>query len=144
MMPSLTIRTRRRTAGQAIRPRRGAALIEIMIAMTIMVIALTGVAAMTLHAGRRSTTLASSGGRTAVQTQVVDQLMVLPYNLLPSKVGCTTVTALPYAHRRCVTITDLSVRRRRVTVAFTPASQILRADTLVFERTQGISNSPLN
>ena len=88
--------------------------------------------------------IAGSGGRTAVQTQVVDQLMVLPYNLLPSKVGCTTVTTLPYPHRRCVTVTNLSVRRRRVTVAFTPASRLVRPDTLVFERTQGVSNSPLN
>jgi len=144
MMFSFPIRLRRRAAGQAVRHRRGAALIEIMIAMTIMVIALTGVAAMTLHAGRRSTALASSGGRTAVQTQVVDQLMVVPYNVLPSKVGCTTVTALPYPHRRCVTVANLSIRRRRVTVAFTPASRLLRADTLVFERTQGVSNSPLN
>ena len=143
MMRSRTIRVRRRAASR-LRIRRGAALIEIMVAMTIMVIALTGVAGMTLHAGRRSTTLASSGGRTAVQTQVVDQLMVLPYNLLPSKVGCTTVTTLPYPHRRCVTVTDLATRRRRVTVAFTPASRLLRADTLVFERTYGALNSPLN
>ena len=79
-----------------------------------------------------------------MQTQVVDQLMVLPYNLLPAKVGCTTVTTLPYPHRRCVTVTDLSFRRRRVTVAFTPASRLVRSDTLVFERTKGVSNSPLN
>jgi len=124
--------------------RRGAALVEIMIAMTVMVIALTGVAGMTVQAGRRSSTLATTAGRTAVQTQVVDQLMVLPYNLLPSKVGCTTVTTLPYPHRRCVTVTDVSFRRRQVSVAFTPSSRLLRPDTVVFERSRGVSNSPLN
>jgi hypothetical protein len=124
--------------------RRGAALVEIMIAMTVMVIALTGVAGMTVQAGRRSSTLATTAGRTAVQTQVVDQLMVLPYNLLPSKVGCTTVTTLPYPHRRCVTVTDLSFRRRQVNVEFTPSSRLLRPDTVVFERSRGVSNSPLN
>jgi Tfp pilus assembly protein PilV len=115
-----------------------------MIAMTVMVIALTGVAGMTVQAGRRSSTLATTAGRTAVQTQVVDQLMVLPYNLLPSKVGCTTVTTLPYPHRRCVTVTDLSFRRRQVSVEFTPSSRLLRPDTVVFERSRGVSNSPLN
>jgi len=124
--------------------RRGAALVEIMIAMTVMVIALTGVAGMTVQAGRRSSTLATTAGRTAVQTQVVDQLMVLPYNLLPSKVGCTTVTTLPYPHRRCVMVTDVSFRRRQVSVAFTPSSRLLRPDTVVFERSRGVSNSPLN
>lgn len=124
--------------------RRGAALVEIMIAMTVMVIALTGVAGMTVQAGRRSSTLATTAGRTAVQTQVVDQLMVLPYNLLPSKVGCTTLTTLPYPHRRCVTVTDLSFRRRQVSVEFTPSSRLLRPDTVVFERSRGVSNSPLN
>jgi hypothetical protein len=114
-----------------------------MIAMTVMVIALTGVAGMTIQAGKRASTLASISGRTAVQTQVLDQLMVLPYTQLPAKTGCTTVGALPYPHRRCVTVTDVSFRRRQVTVVFTPASRLLRADTLVFERSKGVSSSPL-
>ena len=134
---------RRPTRGGA-STRRGAALIEIMVAMTVMVIALTGVAGMTIQAGRHSSTLATTAGRTAVQTQVVDQFMVLPYHLLPSKSGCTTVTTLPYPHRRCVTITDLSFRRRQVSIAFTPSSRLLRPDTVVFERSRGVSNSPLN
>jgi hypothetical protein len=115
-----------------------------MVAMTVMVIALTGVAGMTVHAGQRASTLGSAAGRTAVQTQVVDQLMVLPYNLLPSKEGCTSVTTLPYPHRRCITVTDISFRRRRVTVAFMPSNRRLRPDTLVLERSRGVSSSPLN
>ena len=124
--------------------RRGAALVEIMAAMSVMVIALTGVAGMTVHAGRRASTLASTAGRTAVQTQVVDQLMVVPYNQLPSKAGCTSITTLPYPHRRCVTVTDVSFRRRQVTVAFTPSNRLSKPDTLVFERTRGVSSSPLD
>ena len=133
-------RRRRRTATTQ---RRGSTLIEIMIAMSVMVIALMGLAGMTVQAGRRSVTLAATGARTAVQTQVLDQLMVLPYNSLPSKVGCTTITAAPFPHRRCVAVTDVSFRQRRVTVVFTPANRLLRADSLVFERAKGVSNSPL-
>lgn len=114
-----------------------------MIAMTVLVIALTGLAGMTVQAGRRAATLTATGGRTAVQTQIVDQLMVLPYASLPSKAGCTTVTTQPFPHRRCVTITDVSFRQRRVAVVFTPTSQLLRADSVVFERAKGVSNSPL-
>lgn len=125
------------------RNRRGAALIEIMIAMSVMVIALTGVAGMTIHAGKRASTLASTAGRTAVQTQVVDQLMVLPYSALPSKEGCTTVTTLPFPHRRCVTVKTLSFRRREVRVVFIPSNRLLRPDTLIFERSRGASASPL-
>jgi prepilin-type N-terminal cleavage/methylation domain-containing protein len=133
----------RRHHRTATRQRRGSTLIEIMVAMSVMVIALMGLAGMTVQAGRRSIALAATGGRTAVQTQVVDQLMVLPYNSLPSKAGCTTVTAAPFAHRRCVSVTDVSFRQRRVTVVFTPANQLLRTDSLVFERAKGVSNSPL-
>ena len=123
--------------------RRGSALVEIMIAMTVMVIALTGLAGMTIHAGRRAATLTATAGRTAVQTQIVDQLMVLPFSSLPSKVGCTTVTAEPYQHRRCVSVEDISFRQRRVKVVFTPSSRLLRADSVMFERSKGVSNSPL-
>jgi hypothetical protein len=115
-----------------------------MIAMTVMVIALTGLAGMTVAAGRRSVTLASTGGRTAVQTEVLEQLMTVPFNVLPSKAGCTSSSALPFPHRRCVTVTDVSFRRRRVSVVFTPANRLLRVDSLVFERSKGAPNSPLN
>jgi prepilin-type N-terminal cleavage/methylation domain-containing protein len=123
--------------------RRGSTLIEIMIAMTVMVIAVTGLAGMTVQAGKRASTIAATGGRTAVETQVVDQLMVLPYASLPSKAGCTTVATLPFPHRRCVTVSDVAFRRRQVKVVFTPASRLLRADSIIFERAKGISNSPL-
>ena len=142
-MNLISIRRRPRRQRQRASNRRGAALIEIMIAMTVMVIALTGIAGMTVQAGRRSSTLAMTGGRTAVQTQVIDQLMVLPYNLLPSKAGCTTTAAAPFPHRRCVTITDVAFRRRQVKVVFTPANRLLRVDSLVFERSKGVSSSPL-
>lgn len=125
------------------RNRRGATLVEVMIAMTVMVIALTGLAGMTVQAGKRSNALAGIGGRTAVETQIVDQLMVLPYNSLPSKVGCTTVSALPFPHRRCVSVTDVSFRRRQVKVVFTPVSRLLKADSVTFERSKGVSSSPL-
>jgi prepilin-type N-terminal cleavage/methylation domain-containing protein len=123
--------------------RRGSTLVEVMIAMSVMVIALTGLAGMTIQAGKRSSTLAGTGARTAVQTQIVDQLMVLPYASLPSKAGCTTVTTLPFPHRRCVTVTDVSFRRRQVKVVFTPTSRLLRPDSITFERSKGVSSSPL-
>ena len=143
MSPLRPKRSKPRVRGVASN-RRGAALIEIMVAMSVMVIALTGIAGMTVHAGQRSSSLAGTAGRTAVQTQVVDQLMVVPYNLLPSKAGCKSVTTLPFPHRRCVTVTDVSFRRRQVTVAFTPSDRRLRPDTLVLERSRGVSSSPLN
>ena len=133
----------RRLTPRVNRPRRGAVLVEVMIAMTVMVIALMGLAGMTVQAGKRSATLVATGGRTAVETQVLEQLMVLPFSSLPSKVGCTTVTAQPFPHRRCVTVTDVSLRQRTVKVVFTPSSKLLRADSLVFERSKGVSNSPL-
>jgi prepilin-type N-terminal cleavage/methylation domain-containing protein len=134
---------RRRTPKIVSRVRRGSTLIEIMVAMTVMVVAVTGLAGMTVHAGRRAATLTATAGRTAVQTEVVEQLMVLPYNSLPSKVGCTTATSQPFPHRRCVSVTDLSFRQRRVAVVFTPSSPVLKADSVVFERAKGVSNSPL-
>jgi Tfp pilus assembly protein PilV len=122
--------------------RRGAALIEVMVAMSVMVLGITGVAGMTVSAGKRASTLTGVGGRTAVQTQVVDQLMVLPYAQLPSKAGCTSVATMPYPHSRCTTVTDVATDRRQITVVFTPTSRYLRADTLVFERGNGATSSP--
>ena len=122
--------------------RRGAALVEVMVALTVMVLGLTGVAGMTVSAGKRASTLTRVGGRTAVQTQVVDQLMVLPYAQLASKAGCTSVATMPYPHTRCTTVTDVTSDRRQITVVFTPASRLLRADTVAFERSNAATTSP--
>ena len=113
-----------------------------MVAMTVMVLGLAGVAGMTVSAGQRASTLTGVGGRTAVQTHVVNQLMVLPYSQLSSKTGCTSVTTMPYPHSRCTTVTDVSDDRRQITVVFTPSSRHLRPDTVVFERSNGASSSP--
>jgi hypothetical protein len=122
--------------------RRGAALIEVMVALTVMVIGLTGVAGMTVSAGKRASSLSGIGGRVAVQTSVVDQLTVLPYASLPSKAGCISVTTMPYPHSRCTTVTDVASDRRQITVVFTPTVRYLRADTVVFERSNGAASSP--
>jgi Tfp pilus assembly protein PilV len=141
-MPNVSLR--RRIPGRRARGgnRRGAALVEVMVAMTVMVLGITGVAGMTVSAGKRASTLTGVGGRTAVQTQVVDQLMVLPYAQLPSKAGCTSVATMPYPHSRCTTVTDVATDRRQITVVFTPTSGYLRADTVVFERGNDAASSP--
>jgi hypothetical protein len=113
-----------------------------MVALTVMVIGLAGVAGMTVSAGKRASTLTAAGGRTAVQTHVLNQFMVLPYTQLPAKAGCTSVTTMPYAHTRCTTVTDVTADRRQITIVFTPTSRYLRVDTLVFERANGSPSSP--
>lgn len=141
-MPNVPSRRRLPRGGVRGANRRGAALVEVMVAMTVMVLGLTGVAGMTVSAGKRAVTLAGAGGRTAVQTQIVDQLMVLPYNQLTSKAGCTSVSTMPYPHSRCTTVTDVATDRRQITVIFTPTSRYLRADTVVFERGNSAASSP--
>ena len=136
MMPNVRTtlsRCRRRLASRA-SSRRGAALVEMLVAMTVMVIGLTGVAGMTISAGKRASTLTGVGGRTAIQTHVTDQLMVLPYAQLTAQGGCVTVTTMPYPHRRCTTVADVASDRRQITVVFTPAYRQLRPDTVVIER----------
>ena len=122
--------------------RRGAALVEVMVALSVLVLGLSGVAGMTVSAGKRAATLTGVGGRIAVQTQVVDQIMVLPYSQLASKAGCTSVATMPYPHTRCTTVTDVTSDRRQITIVFTPTSRLLRADTLVVERSNASSGSP--
>jgi hypothetical protein len=124
------------------RNRRGAVLVEVIVGMTVMVIGLTGVAGMTVAAGKRAGGLTGAGGRTAVQTHVVDQLMVLPYAQLPAQAGCASILTMPFPHRRCVSVSDVASDRRQITVVFTPSNRTLRPDTVVFERANAVPPSP--
>jgi hypothetical protein len=49
---------------------------------------------------------------------------------------------MPYPHSRCTTVTDVASDRRQITVVFAPTVRYLRADTVVFERSNGDASSP--
>ncbi|HEY7407487.1 MAG TPA: prepilin-type N-terminal cleavage/methylation domain-containing protein [Gemmatimonadaceae bacterium] len=124
--------------------RRGITLIEVVVALTIFALVTVGIAGFTTQVaeGSRINSLASvRAGALAAQ---VNRLEVLPYDTLPTRVGCTSISAGLVPRTECVAVQDIVAGRRRVTFILRPNNTALRPDTVVLERTRPRQYHPLN
>jgi hypothetical protein len=83
--------------------------------------------------------------RSAALTQQMERLAVLPFDSVIAGSSCTTVSAAPFPHTLCTTISDLSTVSRQVTVVVTPTGGVtLPPDSAVLLRTDPIRAQPLS
>jgi hypothetical protein len=112
-----------------------------MAAVVVLGVSATGLAAMTFYVGQQSHVTAGASSRAAALIEHADRLASLPFDSLPARVGCTTISDTTYPYTRCIALVDVAPGQRRLTLVLTPTSPKLRPDTLVFER---VSATPYN
>jgi len=120
---------------------KGAAVIEIMVAMLILAIGLLGAAGMTVTAARRASGLSTQSSRDGVLLQELNKLAALPYDSLSGRAGCTNATTGTLAYARCITVTDIADGSgyKRVRLIVSPSTTWARPDTVYLNR----SKSPI-
>jgi len=138
-----TLRTRRN--GPSTRKRRGAVLIEIMVAMVIVTIGLLGTAGMTAVAARKASGLSYQSKRDGIVLQEMNRMASITYDSLASRVGCATVSSITLPHTRCINVTDLpgGLGYKRVRIIITPSTSYARAETVYVNRSRGALPNPL-
>jgi prepilin-type N-terminal cleavage/methylation domain-containing protein len=135
---------RRRTGPGNAALRRGITLIEVVVALTIFAMVTAGIAGFTTQvaSGSRINSLASvRAGALAAQ---INRLEVLPYDTLPTRVGCTSISTGLVPRTECVAVQDIVAGRRQVTFILRPNNTALRPDTVILERTRPRQYHPLN
>lgn len=125
------------------RAQAGFSLVEVLVAITLLSIALLGVARLTFVMARRFYALSGGAARDAVVAQQINQFTALPFDSLKGKAGTVTVNKPPLPYTRVVTVDSLSPKLRRVTVVITPLNTMFRPDTMVLQRTKPAGN-PFN
>jgi prepilin-type N-terminal cleavage/methylation domain-containing protein len=122
----------------------GFTLVEIVVAMTILSIVMVTLAGLTFQTARRSISAQGNDQRQAVIMQQLNQMAAVPYDSLGqgSYTGCTTITA-SFGYTRCLTMSQVSLTLRRMTIIITPTRPLWRADTVQVERKKPYVN-PLN
>ena len=123
------------------RAARGFSLVEIIVAMTILVVTLAGFAGLTAQYMRRARSLNLQVAMAALFAEQSQRLIVLPFDSLPSRAGCQTFTTGTLAHTRCITVTATTNSRYTVTLVITPATTAVRPDSLSFARVKPASNA---
>ncbi len=124
----------------------GVSLIEVMIAITILGVVLLALGGLMFEVARHTRQSAEIAYRSAATESAASWIHGLPWDSLPSAVGCTdSVTTGKLEYTRCVDLLANTPRYRlaRITISPTGALQP-RPDTVTIERTRTRSMSPFS
>lgn len=135
---------------QALRPRDGVSLIEIMVAMTLLVVVLGALSVLTTRTVKRSRDLDVGSARTFVLMQQSNRFSSLPYDSIPSYAPrIDTVITGRYRYERKLTFVQGTGGNefRTLKVMLKPINDTTRAnqksDSLVFQRAKTYAKTPL-
>ena len=134
---------RSRPFAPSTRPRRGAGLVEIMLAMIIFALVATSYAAVTLRYATRMKTISAGAARSAALTEYMNRLMALPFDQLTGAAGCTTVSTGAFPNTRCIEVFVMTTTKDSVRVTLTPANSVIKPDTVVLTRVKATTVNPL-
>ena len=135
--------TRARTSRRA---RRGISLMEVMVAVSLLALVSGSLASLMISAAQRANLVSGTTYRNAIMQQETNRLSVLPYDSLPARVGCISLSALaaPYPYIRCISVDSVGPQQRRVTVMVRLVNPAFRPDTVQMERTRPYAGNPFN
>ena len=122
----------------------GFVLVEAVVALTLLAVVLLPLAGMSYQVASRAVRSTTEMHRTGVMTAKSGRLSVLPFDSLPSAVGCTTVFGSAFPHQSCVSVADLATDVRRVTLVVNPALAMVRSDTVILRRTKPVTANPFS
>jgi prepilin-type N-terminal cleavage/methylation domain-containing protein len=133
------------TGNAPTRVRNGMSLIEVMVALTLLVMLVASNTLLTMKFSERQQAVSLGAYRTAALSMLVGKYMAMPYDSLALRTGCTTVAAsatTPFGYTRCVTVTAVTSTNSTVRIILTPV-KLTRVDTVLFNRSKASTSSPL-
>jgi prepilin-type N-terminal cleavage/methylation domain-containing protein len=126
------------------RNRQGVTLVELLVAMVLLAVLLTSVAALTFEAARSSITVAGEQYRQGVTLEAVNRLTAVRFSSLPAGTTCQTTTTGTFPHTLCVRVASAGLYSKQVQVVVTPAQPGVRPDTVTFIRANPPMTNPLS
>ena len=127
--------------------RRGFILMEVIVAMTLLALIMTPLAAMVYKITARSHRSVGNTYRNAVVMHEVNLLESLPYDSLPAGTTTSTVTTMPYPYTKTLTVAQYyqkwQLKGKTVELVIAPANPLYRPDTIKFIRSSANTNKAL-
>lgn len=122
----------------------GFSFLEVMVAITLLAIILTGLTGASFSLVRYSQISGGMVKRGAAAAEFSGYLTSAPWDSLPVASGCTTVAGADFPHDRCVTVVELSPNARRFTAIIVPANSAIPPDSSVVQRGKGGGGNPFH
>lgn len=124
-------------------PRRGAGLVEIMLAMIIFALVATSYAAVTLRYATRMKTISAGAARSAALTEYINRLMAVPFDSLANRAGTFTTTTGAFPNTRTIAVFVMTTSKDSVRLIVTPTNTAIKPDTVVLTRVKASTVNPL-
>ncbi len=122
---------------QAGAKRPGVALVEVIVAMVLLGIAVSSLAALVLSVSRSGIKTSGDAYKNGVLMQEVNRLEGIPYDSVHTGSSSVIVTAQPYPHTRVITVTEPTANVvKSIKVVITPSNPRFKPDTVSFLRTK--------
>lgn len=127
----------------AVTPRKGFSLIEVIVSMVLLAIAVSSLATMMYSVSQSSMKVTGAAYRNGVLMHEANRLIALPYDSLAVGTHSFSATSGRYPHTRVVTIVEPTARVKTIKVVVTPSNPIYKPDTLQFTRTNAKTSKVL-
>lgn len=126
------------------RHRTGFVIVEIIVAMVLLAIAVSSLAALMYNVSQAAIVATGNAYRNGVLMNEVNRLEGVPYDSIP--VGSTTVTVstAPYPHSRVITVAEpVANTVKTIRIVVTPTNGKYKPDTVNFTRTKARTSKVL-
>jgi len=125
-------------------PRKGFVLVEVIVAMVILAIAVSSLAALMYSVSQSGMTATSNAYRNGVLMHEVNRLEGIPYDSIPVGSSSVTVSTLPFRHTRQVTVSEpVANVVKSIQIVIIPANTRFKRDTVSFIRTKARTSKVL-
>lgn len=118
--------------------RRGFILLEVIVAITLLALVMTPLAAMVFKITARSHRIIGSAYRNGVLMEQVNLLESLPFDSLAVGTTTTTSTAKPYPYSKVLTVTLISqvyeLKAKKLVLIINPTNTLYKPDTTILVR----------
>ena len=129
------------------RKREGFILMEVVVAITLLALILTPLAAMMFKITARSHSIIGNAYRNGVLMEQINLLEAIPFDSLPVGTTTKTITTAPYPHTEKVIVatyyTKYQLRGKTVTLIISPTNVLYKPDTTKFIRSSAATLTAL-
>ena len=125
-------------------PRKGFALIEVIVAMVLLAVAVSSLAALMYSVSQNGMKATGNAYRNGVLMHEVNRLEGIPYDSIAIGSTSVSVSTMPYPHTRVITVSEPVARTiKSITVVITPVNVKFKPDTVSFIRTRARTSRAL-
>ena len=125
-------------------PRKGFVLVEVIVAMVLLAVAVSSLAALMYSVSQSGMVATGNAYRNGVLMQEVNRLEGIPYDSISNGTSSYSLSTGAYPHTRVITVAEpVSNVIKTVKIVITPANAKYKPDTVNFTRTKARTSKVL-